>query len=65
MLRGDAARVRQVLLNLTGNAIKFTDAGQVCLRSEAAPDGVRFEVSDTGEGMKLPAFARVARYSGR
>jgi CheY-like chemotaxis protein len=61
VLRGDAARVRQVLLNLAGNAIKFTDAGQVCLRSEAAPEGVRFEVSDTGEGMDAGQLARLFR----
>ncbi len=60
-LRGDAARVRQILLNLAGNAIKFTTAGEVCLRSEAAGDGVRFEVSDTGEGMDAGQLARLFR----
>ena len=60
-LRGDAARVRQVLLNLASNAIKFTDQGEVCLRSEAAPAGVRFEVSDTGEGMDAGQLARLFR----
>ena len=60
-LRGDAARVRQILLNLASNAIKFTDAGEVCLRSDAAVDGVRFEVSDTGEGMDAGQLARLFR----
>lgn len=55
-LRGDAARLRQALLNLAGNAIKFTDHGSIWMRtkllSESA-DGlrVRFEVQDTGVGI--------------
>jgi signal transduction histidine kinase/streptogramin lyase/ActR/RegA family two-component response regulator len=60
-LRGDAARLRQILLNLASNAIKFTGSGEVCLRSEAAVDGVRFEVSDTGEGMDAGQLARLFR----
>jgi signal transduction histidine kinase/streptogramin lyase/ActR/RegA family two-component response regulator len=60
-LCGDAARVRQILLNLASNAIKFTDSGEVCLRSDAAVDGVRFEVSDTGEGMDAGQLARLFR----
>jgi len=53
----DALRLKQVLLNLVGNAIKFTPAGTVLLRLTplAAPEGqlgVRFEVADTGIGIE-------------
>ncbi len=55
MVHGDPVRLRQVLINLLGNAIKFTDAGEVLLRIEAAPapPGVqlKFLVSDTGVGV--------------
>lgn len=55
-LRGDIARLRQVLLNLVGNAIKFTEKGEVCLRIESLPaqDGEQklyFSVEDTGIGI--------------
>lgn len=50
-LLGDAARIRQVILNLAGNAIKFTDAGGVGVRVGRADDRVRIEVIDTGRGV--------------
>ncbi len=49
---GDAGRLRQILLNLTGNAIKFTESGSVQLSADKAPDGIlEIAVQDSGIGI--------------
>ena len=47
----DGTRLRQVLMNLAGNAIKFTASGGVCVAVQRDGDEVRFKVSDTGPGV--------------
>jgi PAS domain S-box-containing protein len=58
---GDAARLRQVLLNLAGNAVKFTETGGVAIMAEpgAQPGEVTFAVRDTGAGIAPDAQARI------
>ncbi len=61
-LLGDAGRIRQVLFNLIGNAIRFTDVGGIFVRVEAATgqkDRVRFIVQDTGIGMMPDDLDRI------
>lgn len=50
-LRGDAIRLQQVLLNLLGNALKFTQKGSVCLKVQTEGKNLRFIVEDTGVGI--------------
>jgi two-component system, sensor histidine kinase and response regulator len=62
VVRGDARLLRQVLVNLVGNAAKFTDRGEIVIRAErqAAPESqalVRFSVRDTGAGIPADAVA--------
>ena len=49
--RGDERRIAQVLLNLVGNAIKFTDAGEVAIKASAVNGSFEVAVSDTGPGV--------------
>jgi PAS domain S-box-containing protein len=63
-LRGDAGRLRQVLTNLLGNAIKFTDRGEISLRvsrqnETPSETSLKFEVKDTGIGIAPEAQAKI------
>ncbi len=61
---GDGLRVGQILINLAGNAVKFTNEGSVAIRVERAPampDGVRFVIADTGIGIAADDLSRLFR----
>jgi len=56
---GDRAKIKQILLNLLGNAIKFTDMGEVVLSVERQGSDVCFSVRDTGIGVPLEDHERI------
>jgi two-component system sensor histidine kinase RpfC len=63
-LRGDQRHLHEILMNLAGNAVKFTDSGSVVLSVDATPLSstrlrLRFEVSDTGVGIAEDAVGRI------
>lgn len=58
-LMGDPTRVRQVLLNLVSNALKFARGGVVTVRVERSEGRVRFSVHDTGIGLTAQALAKI------
>jgi signal transduction histidine kinase len=63
-LHGDSRRLRQILLNLLGNAVKFTERGDIAIRvapvGDFAHSGIlRFEVVDTGMGVPVAAQATI------
>jgi signal transduction histidine kinase len=57
--RGDGRRLTQVLINLVGNAIKFTDAGEIAIKAEANNGSFYVSVRDTGPGISAADQARL------
>jgi signal transduction histidine kinase len=57
--RGDGRRLTQVLINLVGNAIKFTDAGEVAIKAEANNGSFHVSVRDTGPGISADDQTRL------
>ncbi len=63
-LKGDISRIRQLLINLGGNAVKFTDKGEIGFQVNKAENGngylaLRFEVTDTGVGVSEQAQKKI------
>lgn len=58
-VRADERRLRQILINLLGNAVKFTARGDVVFRVQYGREMARFEIIDTGPGMTADELARV------
>jgi signal transduction histidine kinase len=58
-LQGDGERLRQILLNLAGNAVKFTDAGSVEIAVAVDGEQVAIHVRDTGYGIPHEALAQI------
>jgi signal transduction histidine kinase len=60
-MTSDIDKARQILVNLLGNAVKFTDKGRVTLRLTRGPRAVRMEVRDTGIGIPEEELPRLFR----
>ncbi|HAD03770.1 MAG: hypothetical protein A2005_05445 [Desulfuromonadales bacterium GWC2_61_20] len=55
----DAVKLRQILVNLTSNAAKFTEKGEIVVRAAATPDGLQITVSDSGIGIRQEDLDRL------
>jgi signal transduction histidine kinase len=55
----DSAKTRMILVNLCGNAVKFTHTGEVCLSVQGVGDQVHFDVTDTGIGIAPEHHERI------
>lgn len=65
-IQGDEAKLMRLLVNLLGNAIKFTPSGSVTISASLSPPGhVRFAVCDTGAGIPAEAFERIFEKFGQ
>jgi signal transduction histidine kinase/CheY-like chemotaxis protein/purine-cytosine permease-like protein len=58
-VRADEKRLRQILINVLGNAVKFTREGEVRFRLRYTGEMARFEIIDSGPGMTTPELARI------
>ena len=58
-VRADARRLRQILVNLLGNAVRFTDKGGIVLRIDHSREVARFEVADSGIGIAEQDLERI------
>ena len=58
-VQADAKRLRQILLNLLGNAVRFTERGRIVLRVDARREVLRFQVEDTGIGIAPQDLDRI------
>ena len=58
-ITSDSTRIRQILINLVGNAVKFTDLGQVVLACDYQNDSIQFDIIDTGIGMNDEQMAKI------
>jgi signal transduction histidine kinase len=55
----DRDKLKQILLNLVGNAVKYTDAGTIAVRAEAVDGRLRIDVSDTGVGIPAEELGKI------
>ena len=62
---GDEKKLSRTLVNLIGNAIKFTGAGTVTVSANQESDAIRFAVRDTGEGIPAESFGRIFEKFGQ
>jgi signal transduction histidine kinase len=64
-MRGDRRRIRQILLNLLSNALKFTARGTVTVRAYRTAEGMVMQVNDTGIGMRREDFSKALEPFGQ